>query len=42
MQTCRLAPTSIIRAHNVRNYNRVTQEKPCGILVNGKVLYTGR
>ncbi len=35
------APADIIFAHEVRNYNRVAQEKPRGILVNGEVLYTG-
>lgn len=34
------APADIIFAHEVRNYNRVAQEKPRGILVNGEVLYT--
>lgn len=34
------APADIIFAHEVRNYNRVAQEKPRGILVNGVVQYT--
>ena len=35
------APADIIWAHEVRNYNRVAQEKPHGIIQNGAVLYTG-
>lgn len=34
------APADIVFAHEVRNHNRVAQEKPRGILVNGEVLYT--
>lgn len=35
------APADIIFAHEVRNYNRVAQEKPRGVLVGGEVQYTG-
>lgn len=35
------APADIIFAHEVRNYNRVAQEKPRGIRVGGEVRYTG-
>lgn len=35
------APADIIFAHEVRNFNRVAQEKPRGITVNGETLYTG-
>ncbi|MBB6052570.1 prepilin-type N-terminal cleavage/methylation domain-containing protein [Armatimonas rosea] len=35
------APADIIFAHEVRNYNRVAQEKPRGILVGSEVQYTG-
>ncbi len=34
-------PADLIFTHEVRNYNRVAQEKPRGILVNGQVQYTG-
>jgi prepilin-type N-terminal cleavage/methylation domain-containing protein/prepilin-type processing-associated H-X9-DG protein len=34
------APADIIFCHEVRNYNRVAQEKPRGILQGGEVLYT--
>lgn len=34
-------PAGLIFAHEVRNYNRVAQEKPHGVLVNGETLYTG-
>ncbi len=34
------APADTIFAHEVRNYNRVAQEKPRGILVAGEILYT--
>ena len=34
------APADIIFAHEVRNYNRVAQEKPRGILVGSEVQYT--
>ena len=34
------APADTIFCHEVRNYNRVAQEKPRGILVGGAVLYT--
>ncbi|MGC4048106.1 MAG: DUF1559 domain-containing protein [Armatimonas sp.] len=33
-------PADIIFAHEVRNWNRVAQEKPRGILVGGEVRYT--
>jgi prepilin-type processing-associated H-X9-DG protein len=33
-------PADTIFNHEVRNINRVAQEKPRGILVNGEVLYT--
>lgn len=35
------APADIIFAHEVRNFNRVAQEKPRGVLVGSAVLYTG-
>lgn len=35
------APADIIFAHEVRNYNRVAQEKPRGVLVGSEVRYTG-
>jgi prepilin-type N-terminal cleavage/methylation domain-containing protein/prepilin-type processing-associated H-X9-DG protein len=35
------APADIIFAHEVRNFNRVAQEKPHGIVVGSEVLYTG-
>ena len=35
------APADIIFAHEVRNFNRVAQEKPRGVLVGGETLYTG-
>ena len=34
------APADIIFTHEVRNYNRVAQEKPRGILVGSEILYT--
>ncbi|MBC7528046.1 MAG: DUF1559 domain-containing protein [Chthonomonadaceae bacterium] len=33
-------PADIIFTHEVRNYNRVAQEKPRGVLVGGEVRYT--